>query len=197
MSSRLARPDRLTRSDLLTRPARLTEFAEDLAQLVVHRLEHGRVLIERQFAEPGQRGDGLVHAGVAGGLGSRHRTFGIHVRYSTHMHSAEECREALEKLAGRLADLKPAERETYFGDRTISVTIPDLGVTYATRLGAGDDPVREASPDDPPADIRLTANSDEVMSLAESPMNIARAWMNGRVKIEASMKDLFRLRKLL
>ncbi|MGH3168186.1 MAG: SCP2 sterol-binding domain-containing protein [Trebonia sp.] len=119
------------------------------------------------------------------------------MRYSTHMRSAEECREALEKLAGRLAEVPPAERETYFGDRTISVTIPDLGVTYATRLGSGDDPVHEAAPGDPPADIRLTADSDEVVSLAQTPLNIARAWMNGRVKIEASVKDLFRLRRLL
>jgi len=52
-------------------------------------------------------------------------------------------------------------------------------------------------PDEPPADIRLTANSDEVISLAASPMNLARSWVAGRVKIEASMKDLFRLRKLL
>jgi hypothetical protein len=113
------------------------------------------------------------------------------------MHSAEECREALEKLAGRLADVSPDDRANYFGDRSISITIPDLDVTYATRLGAGDDPVHEAAPGDPPADIRLTADSDEVVALAQSPMNIARAWMNGRVKIEASMKDLFRLRKLL
>ena len=113
------------------------------------------------------------------------------------MNSAEECRQALQKLAGRLSELNPAERDQYFGNRSISVTIPDLGVTYATNLGAGDDPVREVGPDEPPADIRLTADSDEVVSLAESPMNIARAWMAGRVKIEASMKDLFRLRKLL
>lgn len=113
------------------------------------------------------------------------------------MNSAEECREALQKLAGRLSELSPADRDEYFGNRSMSVTIPDLGVTYATNLGAGDDPVREVGPDDPPADIRMTANSDEVVSLADSPMNIARAWMAGRVKIEASMKDLFRLRKLL
>jgi len=113
------------------------------------------------------------------------------------MTSAEDCREALEKLAGRLAELSPAEREQYFGDRSLSVTIPDLGVTFATRLGGGHDPVREVGPDEPPADIRLTANSDEVISLSESPMNIARAWVAGRVKVEASMKDLFRLRRLL
>jgi SCP-2 sterol transfer family len=113
------------------------------------------------------------------------------------MNSAEECREALQKLAGRLSELDPADRESYFGNRTMSVAIPDLGVTYLTTLDSGHDPVREVAPGDPPADIRLTANSGEVISLAESPMNIARAWMAGRVKIEASMKDLFRLRKLL
>ena len=57
--------------------------------------------------------------------------------------------------------------------------------------------MREAAPGEPPADIRMTAKSDEVVALAEQPMNIARAWMSGRIKIEASMKDLFRLRRLL
>ena len=113
------------------------------------------------------------------------------------MTSAEECRTALQKLAGRLAELSPDERDQYFGNRTMSVTIPDLGVTFVTRLGSGDDPVREAAPGEPPADIRLTAKSDEVVSLAEQPMNIARAWMSGRIRIEASVKDLFRLRRLL
>jgi hypothetical protein len=113
------------------------------------------------------------------------------------MYSAEECREALQKLVGRLAELSPSERETYFGNRSISLTVPDLGITYVTRLGEGDDQVLQAQPGDPPADIRLTAASDEVISLADSPMNIARAWIAGRVKIEASMKDMFRLRKLL
>ena len=113
------------------------------------------------------------------------------------MTSAEECRTALQKLAGRLSELSPDERDQYFGNRTISVAIPDLSVTYVTVLGSGGDPVREAAPGDPPADIRLTASSDEVAALAEQPMNIARAWVSGRVKIEASMKDLFRLRRLL
>lgn len=113
------------------------------------------------------------------------------------MTSAEECRTALQKLAARLAELTPAERDQYFGNRTISVTVPDLDVTFVSVLGAGDDLVREAAPGDPPADIRLSAKSDEVVALAGQPMNLARAWVSGRVKIEASMKDLFRLRRLL
>jgi hypothetical protein len=103
------------------------------------------------------------------------------MKREAHMASAEECRAALQKLATRLSELSPNEREQYFGNRTISVTIPDLRVTYVTLLGSGDDPVRDAAPGDPPADIRMTANSDEVVALAEQPMNIARAWMSGRV----------------
>jgi len=113
------------------------------------------------------------------------------------MKTAEECREALQKLAGRLSELSATDRDQYFGNRSMSVTIPDLGRTYATNLGAGDDPVHEVAPGDPPADIRLTADSDEVIALAQQPMNIARSWMSGKIKIEASMKDLFRLRRLL
>ncbi len=113
------------------------------------------------------------------------------------MTSAQECQQALQKLAGRLSEMSPADREEYFGNRTISVTIPDLGVTYVSRLGKGDDPVREAAPNDPPADIRLTADSGQVVALAQQPLNIARAWVSGKIKIEASVKDLFRLRRLL
>ena len=54
----------------------------------------------------------------------------------------------------------------------------------------------EAKPDSP-ADIRLTANSNDVLSLAVTPHNIARMWISGRVKVQASMRDLLALRKLL
>jgi len=111
------------------------------------------------------------------------------------MNSAEQCREALQKLAGRLAEMSPGDRENYFGNRSMSCEIPDLGVTF--RMDPDGKEVREARPGDPPADMRIVANSDDVISLTESPMNIARMWLSGRVKIEASMRDLFRLRKLL
>lgn len=113
------------------------------------------------------------------------------------MHTAQECQEALQKVAGRLAEIPPEERLKNFGDRTMSVTVSDLGVTFVTVLGKGDDPVRIAEPSEPKADIRLTAKSDDVLPLTEQPMNIGRAWMTGKVKIEASMKDLLQLRRLI
>jgi hypothetical protein len=114
------------------------------------------------------------------------------------MASAEECREALQALTGRLTEMSPNDRASYFGKRSMSCHVTDLGVTFVTRFtDSGAEPVSEASPDDPPADIRLTANSDDVVSLSATPANIARMWLAGRVKVQASMKDLLALRRLL
>src|SRR4029077_7889749 len=80
---------------------------------------------------------------------------------------------------------------------SMSCHVTDLGVTFVTRFtDSGTEPVTEAKPDDPPADIRLTASSDDVISLSATPANIARMWLSGRVKVQASMRDLLALRKL-
>ena len=114
------------------------------------------------------------------------------------MASAEECREALQTLSGRLTEMSPADRASYFGKRSMSCHVTDLGVTFVTRFtDNGADPVTEAKPDDPLADIRLTAKSDDVVSLSVTPANIARMWIAGRVQVHASMRDLLALRKLL
>jgi SCP-2 sterol transfer family len=114
------------------------------------------------------------------------------------MASAEECRDALEKLAGRLSEMSSGDRASYFGNRSMSVEVTDLGVMFVTRFtDTGVDPIREAAPGEAPADIRLAAASDDVLHLAESPANIARMWASGKVKVHASMRDLLTLRKLL
>jgi predicted lipid carrier protein YhbT len=114
------------------------------------------------------------------------------------MASAEECREALQTLSGRLGEMNPRDRSSFFSNRTFSCHVTDLGVTFVTRItDQGAEPVKEAAPDEPPADIRLTANSDDVLALAATPANIARMWLSGRVKVQASMRDLLALRRLL
>ena len=114
------------------------------------------------------------------------------------MASVEECREALQALTGRLGEMNQKDRESFFSNRTFSCQVTDLGVTFVTRFtDSGAEPVTEAKPDDPPADIRLTANSDDVIALSATPANIARMWLSGRVKVQASMRDLLALRKLL
>ena len=114
------------------------------------------------------------------------------------MATAEECRHALESLTGRLAELDQAEREANLVDRVISVTVSDLGVTFVTHLGPdGASPVTVANGSDGPAQVRFTAKSDDLVALAEDPGSIGRAWLTGRLKVEANIFDLLRLRKLL
>jgi predicted lipid carrier protein YhbT len=114
------------------------------------------------------------------------------------MASAEQCRDALQALTDRLGEMNPQDRASFFSNRSFSCHVTDLGITFVTRItDRGAEPVKEAGPDDPPADIRLTASSDDTVALAATPANIARMWMTGRVKVQASMRDLLALRRLL
>ena|SRR5919108_2208627 len=114
------------------------------------------------------------------------------------MATMEETREALEKLASRITNLDPQDRAKHLAERTVSCRVRDLGVVFRTQMGPhGLDPISEAAPDDARAQIRLTAASDDLIALAEDRLNVAAAWATGRLKIEASPLDLFRMRKLL
>jgi predicted lipid carrier protein YhbT len=114
------------------------------------------------------------------------------------MASAEECREALQALTNRLGEMNPQDRASFFSNRSFSCYVTDLGVTFVTRItDQGAEPVKEAGPDEPPADIRLTGTSDDCVALAETPQNIARMWLSGRVKVQASLRDMLALRRLL
>jgi len=113
------------------------------------------------------------------------------------MATAEECRQALERLTGRIAEMDEADRKAHLVDRVISCTISDLGVTFVTELGPGGAaPVRERNGYDEPQ-VRFTAKSDDLIAIADDPTSIARAWVTGRLKVEASIWDLLRLRKVL
>jgi hypothetical protein len=112
--------------------------------------------------------------------------------------NAEECRKALESLTGRIAEMDPADRAASFPDRTMSCRVPDLGLLFVTRVGPqGADPVLEAAPGTPRAQVRFTANSDDLVWIAGDLARFARAWLTGRLKVQASLGDLLRLRKFL
>ena len=114
------------------------------------------------------------------------------------MATAEECRQALESLTGQIQEMDPADRAAYLVDRVISCKVSDLGITFVTRLGPdGASPVTVANGSDPQAQVKFTTKSDDLLALAEDPGSIGRAWLTGRLKVEASIADLFRLRKLL
>src|SRR5262249_19736693 len=50
---------------------------------------------------------------------------------------------------------------------------------------------------EPPAQVRFTAKSDDLVAIADDPGSIGRAWLRGRLKVDASIWDILRLRKIL
>jgi predicted lipid carrier protein YhbT len=114
------------------------------------------------------------------------------------MATAEECRQALESLTGRIQEMDPADRAAYLVDREVSCRVEDLGVTFLTHLGPdGASPVTVANGSDPEAQVKFTTKSDDLIALAADPGSIGRAWLTGRLKVQASIFDIFRLRKAL
>lgn len=114
------------------------------------------------------------------------------------MATAEECRAALENLTGRLAGLGAEDRAAHLVDRDVSCEVADLGVTFVTRLSPdGAAPVTEANGAAGKSQVKFTTKSDDLLAIADNPGSFARAWLTGRVKVEASVFDLLRLRKLL
>ena len=114
------------------------------------------------------------------------------------MATAEECRTALEKLTSRISELDAQERASKVLDRTMSLRVPDLGVTFLTRIGPGGaEPVRQAENGARPAQVRFTADSDVVVAVAADPASFMKAWLSGRLKVQGSVLDLLHLRKLL
>jgi hypothetical protein len=112
------------------------------------------------------------------------------------MATVEDCRAALEKLATRLASNAADSRQKLDFDRSLACRITDLGVAFHGQLNGGQI-LGLTDGDDPSAKIKLTSSSDDLVSLVNGQLNVASAWSSGRIKIDAGMFDLLKLRKLL
>lgn len=111
------------------------------------------------------------------------------------MATVEECSQALKTLADRMAASDPATKARNSIDRSLSCRITDLGVIFGGRLHDGllDDirPVETAD-----AQVKLAMTSDDLLALVAGRLNFASAWASGRVKLDARVLDLVKLRTI-
>lgn len=112
------------------------------------------------------------------------------------MATLQECEQALHSLAERLAAVDPDQRAKYVVERTVSCSVTDLGVVFVGRLD-GDGLTDVRLTDDTAAQVRLATSSDDLIALSDGEMGVPSAWATGRLKIEASVLDLLKLRSLL
>ncbi|MFF7450882.1 MULTISPECIES: SCP2 sterol-binding domain-containing protein [unclassified Streptomyces] len=115
------------------------------------------------------------------------------------MATIEECRAALEKLSHTMQRAEGDAATAAALDRSVSCRITDLDITFVGRMTGGrivvQDTVQGSVKDK--AQVRLTMKSDDLVALVAGELNFAKAWGSGRVKLEAGLRDLFHLRKLL
>jgi predicted lipid carrier protein YhbT len=115
------------------------------------------------------------------------------------MATIEECRAALEKLSDNMRNADGDAATAASMDRSVSCRITDLDVTFVGRMTGGRIVVHDTQhgPPQEKAEIRLTMSGDDLVALVNGELNFAKAWGSGRVKLEAGLRDLFQLRKLL
>jgi SCP-2 sterol transfer family len=104
----------------------------------------------------------------------------------------EQCRAALEQLAATMSG--DHGRDVGLA-RSLSCHIKDLGATFHGMLDGGR-LTDITTVDKPRAQIRLTTSSDDLLALTRGELHLAKAWASGRLQIDASLRDLMRLRTM-
>lgn len=111
------------------------------------------------------------------------------------MATVQECEEAFRGLADKLAAVDPETRKKTVLDRSVTCTLRDLDVTFAGQLRDGGlHDIHQV--ETPSAQIKLAMASDDLLKLTAGELNFASAWASGRIKVDASIFDLLKLRTL-
>jgi hypothetical protein len=110
----------------------------------------------------------------------------------------DECAAALDRLAAKMGGLDDDRRAKNSFDRTVSCTVPDLGIAFHGRMKDArlTDVVEYDAAKVPNAQIKLTIPSDDLPALVDGRLNFLQAWTSGRIKVSASFGDLLKLRKI-
>ena len=108
----------------------------------------------------------------------------------------EQCAEAMAGLGARLTEVDPELRRKHAADRSVSCRVSDLGATFSGRLVDGC--LTDITTDPAPrAELRFTVSSDDLLLLTAGELALGQAWATGRLRIEASMLDLLKMRSWL
>lgn len=111
------------------------------------------------------------------------------------MASPEECEKAFHQLADRLAAADQSTRKKAALDRSLTCTVSDLGIVFGARLKDGElNEIRRAEVAD--GQVKLTLSSDDLLQLVDGRLSFGSAWASGRVKIDAKVLDLLKLRSI-
>ena len=108
----------------------------------------------------------------------------------------EQVEASIGSLVARLTTLDPGQRAMLPARRTIEATCTDLGLMYHALWRRGELGALVAGAAER-ADIRIHVASPDLIGLADGSVQFRDAWTDQRLRVEAPLTDLLRLRAVL
>lgn len=112
------------------------------------------------------------------------------------MASVEEVEAVLDLWLERLAEIDDTTAALLPARRTIEARCPDLELVRFAVWERNRMVSLDGQPDRRP-DIRVSVRSDDLLAMAAGELTFSRAYASNRVRLDASMSDLLRLRAVL
>jgi len=112
------------------------------------------------------------------------------------MATEQECLAAITMMTDRFNTHDAGNKRERVPRRSIGVTVLDLDITVRGDLVDGY-LVNVVTDRNHKADMRLICQSDDLIAMVDGELPIAQAWSSGRVRIDASLRDMMRMRALL
>ena len=114
------------------------------------------------------------------------------------MASKTEVEQQLQILLGRLAENHDGVRAAIPERKVLRCHVTDLDAAWYSVIESGKvSPPSETPPHDGRVDITLRVGSDDLVDLIDGRLSFLSAFASGKVKVDASIVDMLRLRALL
>ena len=113
------------------------------------------------------------------------------------MATKDEVTRALERLMARLDGNDGAVRSAIPGRKVFRCHVPDLDASWFSVIEDGHVSPPVESPVLDNVDVSLEVDSDDLIELVEERASFISSFLSGKVRVQASITDLLRLRTLL
>lgn len=113
------------------------------------------------------------------------------------MATVDEVEATISVLVSQMAGLDSDQRSLLPSRRLIEATCPDLDTSWHALWHGRDLGKVVRGPAERRPDIRVRVASDDLLALADGSLPFRRAWQAGRVRLDASVTDMLRLRTAL
>ncbi len=112
------------------------------------------------------------------------------------MATEDQVEQILVQLLQKLGQVDDTTRAMLPSHRTIEARCPDLDLVRYATWRRGNLELVEGPPLRRP-DIRISVHSDDLLQIASGELPFSRALSSNRLRLDASMADLIRLRAVL